>query len=231
MLTYSRASLVGIVVGGIVFAWLTRSAGPACRRRLSLLLGAGVLLIVILGLISQAQRDSDPRAFFSTFISRAIEAFDLKDGSGLGTRLFTWQHSIPVILERPWFGHGPDTGFDALIRVNFEKAIRFNQILILDRIHNNYLDIALTQGFLGLGAYLAILIIFMRGLFKTIRAPDILPEARILLCGLFSGFAGCLVNDIFTFSTVSVSMTFWSLIGIGYALQSFKKYETTGHAS
>ena len=39
------------------------------------------------------------------------------------------------------------------------------------------------------------------------------------------GFAGCLVNDFFTFSTVSVSMTFWTLIGIGCAIQSFKKHE------
>ena len=127
VLTYSRASLVGIVVGGLVFVALTRSAGPACRRRLALLLGAGVLLIVLIGLISQAQRDSNPRTFFNTLASRAIETLDVKDGAGLGTRLFTWQHSIPVILERPWFGHGPDTGFDALIQVNFDKAIRFNK--------------------------------------------------------------------------------------------------------
>jgi O-antigen ligase len=231
VLTYSRASLVGIVVGGLVFVALTRSAGPALRRRLALLLGAGVVLLVIIGLISQAQRGSNPRTFFYTIASRALSVLDGRENDGLGTRLFTWQRSIPVILERPWFGHGPDTGFNALEQVNFEKAVRFNTIAVLDHIHNNYLDIALTQGLIGLGAYLAILFIFMRGLLHTIRAPDAHPEVRILLCGLFSGFAGCMVNDIFTFSTVSVSMTFWSLIGIGYALQSFRKHETTGHAS
>jgi O-antigen ligase len=231
VLTYSRASLVGIVVGGLVFVALTRSAGPAFRRRLALLLGSGVALIVIIGLISQAQSGSNPRSFFYTIASRALAVLDVRESDGLGTRLFTWQYSIPVILERPWFGHGPDTGFNALEQVNFEKMVRFNTIAVLDHVHNNYLDIALTQGLIGLGSYLAILFIFMRGLLHTIRAPDTHPEVRILLCGLFSGFAGCLVNDIFTFSTVSVSMTFWSLIGIGYALQSFKQHETTGHAS
>lgn len=222
-LTYSRASVVGITVGGLVFVALTRNAGAACRRRLGLLIGAGVVLIVVIGLISQILNGSSPRAFFNTIASRTIEALDVKESDGLGTRLFTWQHSIPVILERPWFGHGPDTGFDALIQVNFEKAVHFKQIAILDHVHNNYLDIALTQGLFGLGAYLAILITFMRGLLKTIRAPGVNPEARMLLCGLFSGFAGCLVNDFFTFSTVSVSMTFWTLIGIGYAIQNFYK--------
>jgi O-antigen ligase len=225
VLTYSRASLVGLVVGGVVFIALTRNAGSACRRRLGLLLGAGVVLIVVIGLVSQTLNGSNPRAFFNTMASRAIEALDVKESDGLGTRLFIWQHSIPVILERPWFGHGPDTGFDALIQVNFEKAARFKQIAILDRVHNNYLDIALTQGLIGLGAYLSVLIIFMRGMYRTIRAPDVNPEARMLLCGLFSGFAGCLVNDFFTFSTVSVSMTFWTLIGIGCAIQSFQKHE------
>jgi O-antigen ligase len=223
VLTYSRASLVGIMVSGLVFAVLTRASAQAQRRRLTLLLGAGLLLIVGIGLLSQTLSSSSPRAFFNTFASRAVEAFDLKEGDGLATRVFTWKHSIPVILERPWFGHGPDTGFDALKQVNFEKAVRFNTILILDRVHNNYLDIALTLGLIGLAAYLAILIAFMRGLLKTIREPATHPQVRILLCGLFSGFAGCLVNDFFTFSTVSVSITFWSLIGIGYAIQSFQQ--------
>ena len=231
ILTYSRASLVSIMVGGLVFAVLTRTTAQAQRRRLTLLLGASLLLIIVIGLLSQTLSGSSPRAFFNTYASRAVEAFDLKEGDGLATRVFTWKHSIPVILERPWFGHGPDTGFDALKQVNFEKAVRFNTILILDRVHNNYLDIALMQGLIGLAAYLTILITFMRGLIKTIRRPDTPPEICILLCGLFSGFAGCLVNDFFTFSTVSVSMTFWSLIGVGYALQSFKKYEIIGHVS
>jgi O-antigen ligase len=225
VLTYSRASLVGLVVGGLVFIALTRSAGPACRRRLGLLLSAGVVLIVVIGLISQTLNGSNPRAFFNTMASRALEALDVKESDGLGTRLFIWQHSIPVILERPWIGHGPDTGFYALKQVNFDTVFRFKQIAILDRVHNNYLDIALTQGLIGLGAYLSVLIIFMRGMYRTIRAPDVNPEARMLLCGLFSGFAGCLINDFFTFSTVSVSMTFWTLIGIGCAIQSFKKHE------
>lgn len=231
VLTYSRASIVGIVVGALVFAVLTRAYGPATRRRLSLLLGAALLLIVTIALISQTLSGSSPRSFFNTLASRARAVLDVRESDGLGTRLFTWQRSIPVILERPWFGHGPDTGFNALEQVNFEKVVRFNTIAILDHVHNNYLDIALTQGLIGLAAYLAILFIFMRGLLQTIRAPDTHPKVRIMLCGLFSGFAGCLINDFFTFSTVSVSMTFWSLIGIGYALQSFAKHETTGHAS
>ena len=78
---------------------------------------------------------------------------------------------------------------------------------------------------------LAILMIFFTGMLKTIRSADTHPKVRMLLCGLFSGFVGCCVNDFFTFSTVSVSITFWSLIGIGYAVQSFKKNETIEHVS
>jgi len=229
MLTYSRASMVGITVGGVVFVALTRSAGPISRRRLGLMLGAGIGLIVFIGLLSQALSGSSPRSFFNTITSRMVSSLDLTNGDGLATRVFTWRHSLPVILERPWLGHGPETGFNALKQVNFEKVIRFKTIAILDRIHNNYLDIALTQGLFGLSAYLAILLIFMRGMLKKIRTHGVNPGARILLCGLFSGFAGCLVNDFFTFSTVSVSMTFWILIGIGCAIQSFHKHEANGH--
>lgn len=221
VLTYSRASLLGLAVGGIVFAYLARRSGPV--RRLFWLPATALVVIVLLGAVSFTLSGSGPRSFFTTIASRAAGALDISEGDGLGTRLFTWQRSIPVILERPWFGHGPDTGFDALLQVNFEKAERFNSIAILDRIHNNYLDIALTQGLVGLASYLAILAVFMSGMLRTIRAPHTDPEARMLLCALAGGFAGCCVNDIFTFSTVSVSITFWSLIGLGCAIQSFQK--------
>jgi putative inorganic carbon (HCO3(-)) transporter len=232
LLTYSRASMVGLVVAVAVFIALARANGAAIRRRITLLLGTAGVMIVALVLILNALSGSGPQSFFGTIASRAASALDVYRGDGLGTRLFTWRHSIPIILERPFFGHGPDTGFDALIQVNFQKSVRFNQVAILDRIHNNYLDIALTQGLIGLCAYLAILIIFMRGMLKKIRAPDTDPDVRLVLCGLFSGFAGCIVNDIFTFSTVSVSMTFWILIGIGSAIQSFHMHhEADGHGS
>jgi len=223
VLTYSRASMAGFVCGGSVFVAVLPASAAVVRRRVVLAAGAALVTIAAVGLISSTVRGSGQQAFFTTMTRRAVEALDVRQGDGLGTRLFTWKRSIPVILERPWFGHGPDTGFDALVQVNFEKSARFKIIAILDHIHNNYLDIALTQGLVGLAAYLAVLVIFMRGLFTAIRAPDTHPEARMLLCGLFSGFAGCLVNDMFTFSTVSVSMTFWSLIGIGYAIQSFQQ--------
>ena len=223
VLTYSRASLFGIIVGGCTFAVLMRRNFFAFKKKLALLIGASLLLIATIGLTSEALNGSSQQSFFNTVVSRTISAFDLKEGDGFATRVYTWRHSIPVILERPWIGYGPDTGFDALKQVNFKKSVRFNQIAILDHIHNNYLDIALTQGLIGLASYLAIVIIFLRGMLKTIRSPDTHPEVRILLCGLFSGFAGCCFNDIFTFSTVSVSITFWSLIGVGYAVQSFQQ--------
>jgi len=46
-------------------------------------------------------------------------------------------------------------------------------------------------------------------------APDV--RSRLLYTGLLSGVCGYIVNDFFIFSVVSVSPTFWSLMGLGLA--------------
>ncbi len=43
---------------------------------------------------------------------------------------------------------------------------------------------------------------------------------KILFCCIFSAFFGYLINDLFIFSVVSVSPTFWSLIGATLAIKN-----------
>jgi hypothetical protein len=53
-------------------------------------------------------------------------------------------------------------------------------------------------------------------------------ETRIFLCAIFSGYCGYLVNDFFSFSVVSVSPTFWSLMGLTISI--CRLYDpTSGH--
>jgi hypothetical protein len=83
--------------------------------------------------------------------------------------------------------------------------------------------VALAQGIFGLLAYCGILISFLSWLWRALRQEGTI-ETRIFLCAIFSGYCGYLANDFFSFSVVSVSPTFWSLMGLTIAL---KKIETS----
>jgi hypothetical protein len=89
---------------------------------------------------------------------------------------------------------------------------------IIDRSHNNYLDMAIAQGLLGLSAYLWIMITFLIWLIKTLTAEQDMTRT-IWYCGIIASVAGYLLNDMFIFSVVSVSPTFWSLLGLTIAMK------------
>ena len=52
---------------------------------------------------------------------------------------------------------------------------------------------------------------------------------KIFYCGILAAFGGYLLNDFFIFSAVSVTPTFFSLIGITLALQQLGSAEGGNH--
>ena len=88
----------------------------------------------------------------------------------MANRLFVWKKTIGVIKERPLLGFGPDAHSKAMQSFNLEYCLKFNDwslhkrgeqevirfagLTLLDRAHNNYLDVTLSQGLVGLAAYM-----------------------------------------------------------------------------
>ncbi|MCX5895805.1 MAG: O-antigen ligase family protein, partial [Proteobacteria bacterium] len=179
--------------------------------------------IAFVELRSPAQKTAPDRKVMPTISKKIETTFDVKQG-GIGGRLYLWEKALVVIKERPLTGYGLDTQGIAMQPFNLEYARKFKCSGVIDRAHNNYLDIAIAQGTIGLAAYLSIIVTFVVWLIKALRAEE-RPEQKVLYCGIFAAVCGYLVNDIFTFSVVSVSPTFWSLLGITVSMKRL----TAGH--
>jgi O-antigen ligase len=132
--------------------------------------------------------------------------------------MYLWGKALELIKERPFLGYGLDTHELAFRKFNLDYSRRFNVFGIIDRSHNNYLDMAIAQGLLGLSAYLWIMIAFLIWLIKTLSAEQDMTRT-IWYCGVIASVAGYLLNDMFIFSVVSVSPTFWSLLGLTIAMK------------
>lgn len=222
ILTYSRGSWIGFTFGFVMFIFLLFRY--KIRQGLKDILIISLLFLLAITFFNiyrpKVEGLSTPEGE-GMITHRALSSKEVESGMGVATRLFVWQKALVLIAQRPWFGYGPETFEKAFRRYNLEYAKRFNDYVRIDRAHNNYLDLAFTVGVLGLASYLSIVLFFFIVLFREMKT-NMTYEWRLIYIGIISGCMGYLINDIFSFSVVSVSPTFWSLIGLSLALRDSK---------
>ena len=149
-------------------------------------------------------------------VKRSVSTVEFKGGRGIATRMYVWEKAFSLIRERPWFGHGLETFPIAFQKYNGDYTERFNDFIIVDRAHNNYIDTAFALGIIGLGAYCAVILTFLTYLYGLAKRADE-SSRKLFYLGIFSGYCAYLINDLFIFSVVSVSPTFWALMGLTVA--------------
>jgi putative inorganic carbon (HCO3(-)) transporter len=219
ILTYSRGSWIGFCFGLLSLLFLLQRFAVAYRLKELLVLGVLFFLAMVFFNLYRPNIEGieAPRGE-GMIVHRALSSREVSSGIGVATRLFVWKKALLLIAQRPWFGYGPETFEKAFRPYNLEYAKKFNDYVRVDRIHNNYLDLAFAIGVLGLSAYFLILLVFFLSLLRSF-GEDTDQNWRMLSIGILSGCVGYLVNDLFIFSVVSVSPTFWSLIGLALALR------------
>jgi hypothetical protein len=120
-----------------------------------------------------------------------------------GPRLHIWQDSVSLIAGRPAFGYGPDnfglvyprfqTGKWAVDATGFELQI--------DKAHAETLQVAATQGLVGLGAYLLVLVAFVRAFWRGRRH-----EGATML---FAAWVAYQVTLQLNFTALASAFPFW----------------------
>ena len=123
------------------------------------------------------------------------------------SRMFVWKRCIPLIKENPIIGTGPDSFLNVFMNRYTEdiEAARMN--VSFDFAHNDYIQIMINYGILGLIAYLTALFgAAKRGLSASKFNPKILILGSAVLCYCAQIF--------FSFSIVMVAPVFWILFAL-----------------
>ena len=221
MVTFTRASLVSFACSLVLLAVLLKGRLLLPNRKQILRIIACIICIFILVELQAVIRNKGMAGNASPSITKKILSLFNSQQGELPARLYLWEKAVTAITGRPLFGYGLDNQCIALDRFSLEYARKFRHAGVLDRAHNNYLDIALAQGLAGLAAYLWVILTFLVWLYKTTKAEQNVKQ-KIMYCGLLAAFCGYFINDFFTFSTVSVSPTFWSLMGLTLSMNRLK---------
>lgn len=218
--TYSRAAWLGMVIALLTMAVLLAVALRAGRprdtyRRLAasaVLLGVLTVTFFVPG-GPMANRRADWSA-----ADRARPGSAAADATGgLQGRMYLWRHVLRLWLARPILGYGPETfarvfpqGWDS------ERVRLFGNLpLVIDKAHNDTLDLAMSAGVLGVAALWWVLVSAARRAWEGIRGGGAL---QIPTIGLLAAAAGYWIDVQWHFSTVSVAPVFWSVLGAAAGL-------------
>ena len=117
-------------------------------------------------------------------------------------RLHLWSDGLRAVATRPITGFGEDTtglNFGQFLSQNYAAGVTF------DRIHSGPLDVAATEGILGLAALSWVLIVLFRGAWQRRLEPNVAPLAGALV--------GYTVWVIPNFDWAPATGAFWLLAG------------------
>lgn len=117
-----------------------------------------------------------------------------------------WRDGLSMVAARPLTGWGEDTtglAFGRFLSHDYASLVTF------DRVHSGPLDIAATQGIVGLAALGWVLVVLFRGAWRHRHEGEVGPLA--------AGLAGYSVWVVFNFDWAPATGLFWLLAGTAWS--------------
>ncbi len=221
-----RGAVVGLFAGALVAAFSASFQGGA-RRSLRIVALASLAALVIFGGVFWATRSSE---FWQVFPGiRRLAKTDLLVTPSAATRLIALKVSWEAFKERPLFGWGLEN-YNIAYNKYYDPSYAFYAEDWFDRAHNRFVDVATTQGLVGLAAYLAVLCLMGWKLWKHAPQTGISPTGRQagmsapILLGIFAAY---ITQNLFIFDQTTSYIVFFTLAGILIARSPEKESPVT----
>ncbi len=208
LLSFSRSGWLGAAIGTVIVVVLQRSSFPRWSLGVSVLVGLATLAVIALGGGLGLERQ---------LVARALTLFDIHTWGG--SRLHIWLDSVRIIASRPVVGYGPDNFglvFPRFQTGDWGTGLRGVHQQV-DKAHAETLQLAATQGIVGLAAYMWMLVQFVR-CFWTGRS-------MAGAAGVFGAFAAYQVAIQLNFTAIAAALPFWILLAA--AMGVFGKASTS----
>lgn len=174
---------------------------------------------MILGLFDDEFSFVDSRVHRVKYVDAPAIGFHGKERLG-SARGYIWSRSLPLVVNSPIFGHGPDTFFAEFPQGDFlgkYYAYGTSQ-MIVDKAHNLYLQIAIGEGLPALIAFLVMVFAYIGSSFRLYAFRKDYSESQAFGAAITLAIVGYLGAGFFNDSIVSVAPIFWVLLGVGIAV-------------
>ncbi len=195
-LSGTRGAVVGLLIGGFISALVAVIFSPSKKLKVWGLSVTAV--VVVVGGLLYLNSSKLPQG------SMLQRIFQLKD-SNTEARLIQWKVALKGFKDYPILGVGAENYYITGNKYYNPEIYKYDPSWF-DKPHNYILEVLVTNGILGLLAYLSIIVFSLVAFYKAWKfgALSVL-EGSLLLCGLLV----YQVQNLFVFDTVSASMTFF----------------------
>jgi len=204
---------VVLLAGGLVLTVFRKKKLPEndsdapIKWKLSVIMMVAVIAVGITGVEILGRRTGED-AIGRGRISELREVLHGNVNDEFGSnRIYIWRNALEAFPDSPntIIGNGPDT-FEHV----FPAEAQFMYGQFYDKAHNEYLQILICQGVLGLLFYLVFLgALFGRAIPRAFRNP--------LLMAVLAGFTGYCVQAFFNISLPIASQMLWVMAGVMYS--------------
>ncbi len=206
--TAVRGSLIGIVVGGLLWALLWSAVNRSKKAKTALLIGLTSLVVfVFLGVTLRSTEFIQRSSYLNRITDFSANTFTVK------TRFWAWEAGFQGWSENArtiLVGWGPEN-----FNVPFSK--HFNPKFFtapgaetfFDRAHNMFVEIIVTMGLVGFLAYLSLFVVSFRTYAGFMRLDG---DTRILGIGFSAMTVAYAIHNSFIFDTSANFLTFFMLL-------------------
>ncbi len=141
---------------------------------------------------------------FASMFMEVKEGVNEESGSG---RIKIWKETLPIIPKYLLTGSGVDTFYEAF---GGDKIVINSEDTKVDKAHNEYLQILVTEGILSTIGYLGLIFITCLHFFKRILKKEITPLELSLLLAVLA----YLVQAFFNIRVTRVAPYFFMIFGL-----------------
>lgn len=211
VLTFSRAAWIGAIVSAAV--WFILFLYGKNRKLFILSLSAALLIIgafLFLSFNRPVAIKSDDTLTLGQRVASLANAYQ---GSSM-IRIYYYQAAAEIIRSAPLIGHGPDSQplyFYKYYQPDYAVYEMINRYP--DRSHNEFLDILITTGFLGLSAWLCLFYFVLRKAREYISGKV---KEKFLVKLIIFSLSSFMISIMFGFFNITTAVYFWFLVALLY---------------
>lgn len=191
--------IAALIIAGII---LTKSRSSI----LGIMVATGFLTIALLRI---------KKIYKYILLAGAIAAFALfvifiaTNMQSLMARFYIWKGTLSIIGDHWLIGSGLETFKAVFQKVQMKELMAVEEAYsVADRAHNGILDFWVTQGFLGMTIYLAVIVGIFHGIFKRIK------NGNLMLWFLVASLMSVVVTNLFSFYVITDYLMLTAILAI-----------------
>jgi O-antigen ligase len=209
ILTASRGGFFAVIFAAIIWLVYILRRKKLSKKTFKYSV-IGLILAAILGVIL-----SGPISKLGV-VERTVSTITFIQQGNMPDRVSWWLSSFEMIKDKPLLGHGLSTYkdiYNKYRRTDYKVPGDEQDHITPETAHNEYLNIAATQGLAGFAAYAAMIVMIFIYTFRYFkRHKD--EKDKLIVMALLTAIIVYLIQVTMSFGTVTTLFIFFTLVGL-----------------